>query len=73
MVKPFTDKMVELLLKVYGNHGKLRVRSLRNLGISTVAALERRKLLTKMYDRGGRYWILSLTERGERLARKLER
>ena len=44
MLKLFTDDMIRILLQVHKSNGVLRVNSLRELGVSIVIALERRKL-----------------------------
>ena len=70
-LRPFTPQMVEVLLKVYRSHGVLRVKSLRRLGVQTVLALERRNLVYKEYDAHGKYWIIRITGKGEKVARGL--
>jgi len=65
--------MGKVLLQVYRRGGDLRVENLRELGVSTVIALERRGLIRRMYDPIARYWIIKITGRGERVARELGR
>ncbi len=70
-LRPFTPQMIEVLLKIYRAHGVLRVKSLRRLGVQTVLALERRGLIFREYDAKGKYWIIRITGKGEKVAKSL--
>lgn len=70
-LRPFTPRMTDVLLKLYRFHGILRVKSLRQLGVQTVLALERRNLVYKEYDAHGKYWIIRITGKGEKVAKGL--
>jgi len=72
-LKPFTDKMGKVLLQVYRCGGDLRVENLRELGVSTVIALEMRGLIRRIYDPFVHYWIIKITGRSEGVARELGR
>ena len=72
-LRPFTPQMMEVLMKLYRAHGVLRVKSLRRLGVQTVLALERRGLIYREYDAKGKYWIIRITGKGEKVAKGLKR
>ena len=72
-LKPLPGRMDDVLLKLYRTHGILRVKSLRRLGVSTVKALERRNLIHVEYDKEHKYWVIRITSKGEKVAKRLMR
>jgi len=70
-VKVFTENMARVLERVYSAGGRLRVKSLRVLGVNTVKALERRKLINVTYDKVRKVWLIEATGRGLRVARRI--
>jgi len=64
--------MIEVLMKLFRARGILRVKSLRRLGVQTVLALERHGLIYRDYDTKGKYWIIRITGKGEKVAKGIK-